>query len=92
MDGVAKQEAGKLDRAALAEALQAEVQATLRAVADAVNAAPVGNVISGSEMEVRDLMAALRKRVFEQALQMRADSAESAFSPGAGRRRTGLGE
>lgn len=87
MDGIAK-----LDRAAFVEAMRPEVEAALGAVADKVNGAPVGNVISGSEMEVRDLMAALRQRVFEQAVQMRADSAESAFSPGTGRGRTGLGE
>jgi hypothetical protein len=54
-------------------------------VADAVNAAPTGNVISGSEMQVRDLMAELRRKAFEMAVQMRIDSTESSFSPSPGR-------
>jgi hypothetical protein len=54
-------------------------------VADAVNAAPTGNVISGSEMQVRDLMAEFRRKAFEIAVQMRIDSTESNFSPSQGR-------
>ena len=58
-------------------------------IADEVNAAPTGNVISGSEMQVRDLMAELRRKAFETAdfgelsrvVQMRIDSTESNFSP-----------
>ena len=65
--------------------MQAECRRILEQVADAVNHAPTGNVISGSEMQVRDLMAELRRRVFEQALQMRIDSTESSFSPSGGR-------
>lgn len=57
----------------------------LEKVADAVNHAPTGNVISGSEMEVRDLFEELRRRGFEKAVQMRADSQESASPPSAGR-------
>jgi hypothetical protein len=53
-------------------------------IADAVNAAPTGNVISGSEMQVRDLMAELRRKAFEMAVQMRIDSTESNFSPSQG--------
>jgi len=50
-----------------------------------VNNGPTGNVINGSEMQVRDLMAQLRQKAFETALQMRIDSTESSFSPSAGR-------
>jgi len=53
-------------------------------IAEAVNAAPTGNVISGSEMQVRDLMAELRRKAFEIAVQMRIDSTESNFSPSGG--------
>ena len=48
--------------------------------------APTGNVISGSELQVRDLMEELRKKSFELAVQMRVDSTESTFSPSAGSR------
>ena len=54
-------------------------------IADAVNDAPDGNVINGSEIKVRDLMADLRRDAFETAVQMRVDSTESTFSPSEGR-------
>jgi len=65
--------------------MQEEVRRVLGQVADAVNSAPTGNVISGSEIAVRDAMAELRERAFEKALQMRIDSTESSFSPSEGR-------
>ena len=65
--------------------MRAEVERVLGEVADAVNDAPDGHVIDGSEMRVRDLMAELRTRVFERAVQMRVDETEGAFSPSAGR-------
>lgn len=65
--------------------MQAEVRRILGRVADAVNDAPTGNVIGGSEIAVRDAMAELRQRVFAKAVQMRIDSTESSFSPSEGR-------
>jgi hypothetical protein len=65
--------------------MRAEVDRVLGEVADAVNDAPDGHVIDGSEMRVRDLMAGLRARCFERAVQMRVDETEGAFSP-SGRR------
>jgi len=64
--------------------MQAEVRRLLEGVADAVNDAATGNVISGSEMQVRDLMAEFRRKAFETAVQMRIDSTESSFSPSEG--------
>jgi hypothetical protein len=66
----------------LIESLRLEFEQALSRVADAVNAAPDGRVISGSEHQVKDLMDDLRARVFQRALQLKADSVESAFSPG----------
>lgn len=74
-----------MDADALAARMQGEFVRIMKEVADAVNAAPSGNVISGSEMQVRDVMAEFRRRVFEAAVQMRIDSTESSFSPSAGR-------
>lgn len=74
-----------MDAEAFATRMQAEFQRVMKQVADAVNAAPTGNVISGSEMQVRDLMAEFRRRAFETAVQMRIDSTESSFSPSQGR-------
>jgi len=74
-----------MDREQYIARMQEEVRLALGQVADAVNNAPDGNVINGSEMQVRDLMARLRQKAFEVALQMRIDSTESSFSPSPGR-------
>ena len=64
--------------------LKSDVDAYLASVIDAVNEAPDGAWIAGSEEQVRDLSAAFRRRVFEKAVQMRVDAAEAAFPPSAG--------
>jgi hypothetical protein len=64
--------------------MRQEVDRILQQVADAVNDAPDGNVINGSEMQVRDLMAELRQTAYEKAVQLRIDSTESSFSPSEG--------
>ena len=53
-------------------------------VMTAVNEAPDGNVIRGSEHEVRRLMDEFKRRTFEAATQLAADSKGSAFSPSGG--------
>jgi hypothetical protein len=73
-----------MDKEQFVTKMQAEVRRVLEGVADAVNDAATGNVISGSEMQVRDLMAEFRQKVFETAVQMRIDSTESSFSPSEG--------
>ena len=74
-----------MDREQYIAEMQAEVRQILGRGADAVNNAPTGNVINGSEMAVREAMAELRQRAFEKAVQMRIDSTESSFSPSEGR-------
>ena len=74
----------QVDRDVYLRAMRGEMDRVLGQVMDAVNSAPDGNVINGSEIPVRDLMAQLRQRAFEQALQMRIDSTESTFSPSGG--------
>lgn len=73
-----------MDKAAYVLRMQAECRRMMEQVAEAVNDAPTGNVIGGSEMQVRDLMAELRQKAYETAVQMRIDSHESSFSPSAG--------
>src|SRR5579871_1697761 len=73
-----------LDRQQFVARMQEECRRVMEQVADAVNDAPTGNVISGSEMQVRDAMAELRRKAFEMAVQMRIDSTESSFSPSEG--------
>lgn len=67
----------------LAEALREEAEAYARAVMQAVNQAPDGEWIAGSEEEVRDLSAEFRRRAFERAMQLRINAAEAAFPPSA---------
>ena len=66
----------------LIERTREQFEQLMRDVAGAVNAAPEGRVINGSEEPVRDLLGEFRRRVYETALQMRVDAAEAAFSPG----------
>ena len=73
-----------MDKSEYVARMQAECRQIMEQIADAVNNAPTGNVISGSEMQVRDLMAELRRTAFEAAVQMRIDSTESSFSPSKG--------
>lgn len=54
-----------IDKEQYIQRMQAEMRGVLERVADAVNDAPTGNVISGSEMQVRDLMGEFRRKVFD---------------------------
>ena len=74
-----------MDKQQYLSRMQEECRRIMEQVADAVYAAPTGHVISGSEMQVRDLMAELRRTAFQTAVQMRIDSTESSFSPSARR-------
>lgn len=74
---------------ALVDAMRPQTEEMLREVMAAVNAAPDGAWINGSEMQVRDLLGEYRRKVFEKALQMKTNAAEGAFSPGGpGQRQT----
>ena len=75
----------RLPRDEFIRQMRAKFEETLGRVADAVNEAPPGHVISGSEEQVRDLFEDLRQQAFESALQMRVDAAEAAFPPSEGR-------
>ena len=82
----------RMDKAQYLAAMQAECRRILEQVSDAVNDAPTGNVINGSEMQVRDLMEELRRKAYQTAVQMRIDSTESSFSPSEGCRGRGAQE
>jgi len=79
MDGL-----GKIDREELVRRMRADFEETLRQVADAVNDAPDGHLIDGSEERVRDLLGEFRRRSFQTAAQMRVEATEASagFSPG----------
>ena len=63
--------------------MREEVDQYLQQIMEAVNQAPDGDWISGSEEKVRDIAAAMRQRVYEQAVQKRVDAADAAFPPSA---------
>ena len=73
-----------MDKQEYVAQMQGECRRIMEQIADAVNNAPTGNVINASEMEVRDLMAELRQKAYQTAVQMRIDSHESNFSPSEG--------
>ena len=78
-----------------AESMKLEAEQLLKDVMEAVNQAPDGNWIEGSEEQVRGRFAKFRTQVFERALQARIDAAEAAFSPSAidtGRSRHAAGD
>ena len=77
----------RMDREAYLQQMRAEVERILGQVADAVNDAPDGKVINGSEMQVRDLMNELRKTAYTKAVQMRINATEARFFPSPGRAR-----
>ena len=79
MDGLAK-----MEREELVRRMRQDFEDTMRQVADAVNDAPDGHLIDGSEERVRDLLGEFRRRAFEAAAQMRVEATEgsAAFSPG----------
>ena len=64
-----------------AESMKQEFEEFAKGVMEAVNDAPDGQWIAGSEEQVRDLCAAMRRKIFERALQKRLDAAEAAFPP-----------
>ncbi|MGA2035739.1 MAG: hypothetical protein ABSG68_26110 [Thermoguttaceae bacterium] len=66
-----------------AESMRQEFEEFAKEVMEAVNDAPDGQWIAGSEEQVRDLSAEMRRRVFEAAVQRRVDAAEAAFPPSA---------
>jgi hypothetical protein len=71
----------KITTEQLTKAMDAEYQKLVQQVKDAVNLAPDGAVISGSEELVREAMARFRQKVYEKAVQLRTQAAQAAFSP-----------
>jgi hypothetical protein len=72
----------KVSSEAFVAAMRQETDKMLQEVMEAVNNAPDGAWINGSETQVRDTLGEYRRLVFEKALQMKVDAAEGAFSPG----------
>lgn len=75
--------AQKVSKQQLIDAMKEQTELFFEGVVEAVNEAPQGDWIAGSEERVRDLSAEFRHQTFEKALQLRVDAAEAAFSPSA---------
>jgi len=72
---------GLVSPEAFEQVMQQATRQMLHDVIHAVNQAPDGQWINGSEMQVRDLLGEYRRRVFEAALQIKTEAAEGAFPP-----------
>lgn len=77
----------KLDVTQLEVLVREDIEKCLQEVTVAVNQAPEGAIIDGSEEPVREALARLRQAIYQKAIQQRVDAAEAAFSPSASRRR-----
>ena len=82
MDGPNQTPPNQVSPEAYLAQMRQRVDAALRRVAQAVNDAPDGSWIDDSEWHVFAEFNDLRRDAYELALQMRADAAASAFSPG----------
>jgi len=71
----------KVSPEAFVESMREEVDQYLKQMMEAVNNAPDGDWIGGSEEQVRDIAGKMRQRCFELAVQRRVDAAEAAFPP-----------
>ena len=74
-----------MSREQFIEAMRAKFEKAMGQVADAVNDARPGFIITDSEEKVRDVFADLLQEAYELALQRRMDAAEAAFPPSEGR-------
>ena len=73
----------QLDREEYIRRMRARFEEAMKQVASAVNAAPDGHLINGSEEACRDVLGEFQRAAYETALQMRVEATEQAvaFSP-----------
>jgi hypothetical protein len=71
----------EMDREVLKRRMREELDALVEGMADALDDAPAGRIIRDSEEKVRDLFAEFRQKAFQEAVQLKVDAAEAAFSP-----------
>jgi hypothetical protein len=74
----------QIDPAELKRAVADDFEQMLKDTAEALNKARDGAIIADSELIVRDAMARFRQKVYQKAVQMKADkAAKAAFPPSA---------
>jgi hypothetical protein len=74
----------KITAEALGKWLQERAPDLAEKIVAAINAAPDGNWIAGSEEQVRDAGHEFVRAAFEAGLQQKVEAAEAAFPPSAG--------
>ena len=78
----------RIEPAELKQAMSQDFEQLVKETAEALNKARDGAIIADSEMIVREAMARFRQKVFEKAVQMKADkAAKAAFPPSSQRGR-----
>jgi hypothetical protein len=73
----------KIDRDELIRRMRAKFEQVMTEVTQAVNDAPDGHLINGSEERCRDVLGEFRREAYETAVQMRVEvtEADPSFSP-----------
>ena len=74
----------KISAEALGKLLQEKAPELAERIVAAINAAPDGSWIAGSEEQVREAGQEFVKAAFEAGLQEKVDAAEAAFPPSTG--------
>ena len=82
MEGLAK-----IEKDELIQRLRAKFEESMAQLTEAVNDAPDGHLIDGSEERCRDVLDEFRRVAYEMAAQMRVEATEARpdFSPGEAR-------
>ncbi len=73
----------KMDKDELIRRMRSAFEKTMAEVTEAVNDAPDGHLIDGSEERARDTLGEFRRLAYEAAVQMRVEATEAdpSFSP-----------
>jgi hypothetical protein len=73
----------RVEPAELKQAMAEEIEQLAKETAEALNQARDGAIIADSEKIVHDAMARFRQKVYQKAVQIKADkAAKAAFPPG----------
>jgi RNase P/RNase MRP subunit p30 len=76
----------RVEPAELQQAMAEDIEQLVKETAEALNKARDGAIIADSEKIVHDAMARFRQKVYEKAVQIKADkAAKAAFPPSAQR-------
>jgi hypothetical protein len=74
----------KIERDELVRRMRGKFEESMAQITEAVNDAPEGHLIDGSEERCRDVLGEFRRVAYETAVQMRIEATDTSpdFSPG----------